>query len=243
MRHLILTVVLALSLISVRVMGDASPDVRAQAKQHYEAGETFFRLGEWDHAIAEWRQSYELSRVPLLLYDMAQAYRQKGDAKQALFFYQQYLTIAPTGESRDGAEKRVAELKQVLAAQQSAQAAPPQGPVRPAVTATQSEGSHEPMTTTPEPSAPHRNRVALAFGWSSASVGVAALAVSAGLLGAAASERNDALAAPTQTAFDMHHANSLTLQQGGWPLLGIGAALVVAGTVVLVLNAKKGHER
>lgn len=247
MRHLVVILAVGLAYVPVPALADAGADARVEAKQHYDAGETAFRLGELDRAITEWRQSYELSKVPLLLYDIGQAYRQKGDKKQALFFYQQYLSVAPTGENHDVAEKRVDELKQALAAEQKAQTAPPQGPTPPGANSTPTEAaptpSHAQSSATTMRAPAQRSRLALALGWCGVGVGIAAAAVSAGLLGAAASERNDALTAPTQTTFDMHHENSLRLQQGGWPLLGVGAVLAVAGTVVLVLNAKKGHER
>jgi tetratricopeptide (TPR) repeat protein len=242
---------LTLSMIPVPAIGDASPDVRAQAKQHYEAGETFFRLGELDRAITEWRQSYELSRVPLLLYDIAQAYRQKGDKKQALFFYQQYLSIAPTGESHVSAERRVEELKQALAVEDRARTAPPQGPVAPSQSATQSAAPPVPDKTvsivgTPEPagstSSSRKRWYASRPGWVLVGVGVGALGASAALLGVAVSERDKARAAMTQADFDTHHSSSLTFQQAGWPLLGIGAALVVGGTVVLAIRARNEHQ-
>src|SRR4051812_18498551 len=77
----------------------ASPhESQSKAKQLYDSGERAFRLGDFDQAIRDWRSSYDVSALPLLLYNIAQGYRAKGDAKQALFFYQQYLGADAEGE-------------------------------------------------------------------------------------------------------------------------------------------------
>jgi hypothetical protein len=56
----------------------------------------------------------------------------------------------------------------------------------------------------------------------------------------ALSERNQALVATTQGAFNLHHDSSIRDQQWGWPVLGVGGALVVAGVAVLAVRG--GHK-
>jgi tetratricopeptide (TPR) repeat protein len=238
MRPICFALAFALLLVPLRARGDASPDVRALAKQHYEAGETAYHLGELDRAISEWRQSYELSKVPLLLYDLGQAYRQKGDTKQALFFYKQYLSVAPMGESRDVAEKQVAELNQVLAAQQNGQNAPPQGPASPPLPTAQTAAPQS-VESVQRDRPRRRSWVKDPGVWIGFGVGVAGVAIGGALLGLAAHEGDLASNATTSSEFNRHHANDLNDQKGGWPLLAIGATSLVVGGVVVAIDVRR----
>lgn len=246
MRNLPLVSLLVLSLIPCRATADEPPDPRAAAKQHYEAGEQDFRLGDFDHAIEEWRKSFKLSNSPTLLYNIAQAYRQKGDSKQALFFYQQFLATGPSGAPRDVAQKRVEELKAALAAQQHAQTAPPQRPEPPQTAPASSSPTQPPSansaTVSIEHQAPPRRPwIKKPLPWVLLGVGVAGVAVGGALLGIAAHQGDLASKATTMSAFDMHHANDLNDQKGGWPVLAVGAASLVVGGVVIAIEHRKDH--
>lgn len=219
---------------------DFSPEQKAKAKAFYQRAIIHYRSGDLQSAAVEFKESYEAFPKPETLYNLAQTHRLLKNYDQAVFYYKQYLSSAQVNDrDRKMVQERIADLEDLLKQQQNAQAAPPQGPEPPATTTEQTQPSpaHPTIATSP----PSYFHTRMALGWSGAAVGVGTLAVSAGLLGAAASERSEANAATTQSAFDTHHANSVLLQQVGWPLLGVGAALVVAGTVVLVLNAKGQH--
>jgi iron complex outermembrane receptor protein len=225
---------LALCSIPARAIADAGADARKEAKRHYDAGETHFRLGELDQAISEWRQSFELSRVPLLLYDIAQAYRQKGDSKQALFFYQQYLSVAPTGENHDVAEKRIEELKQAIAAEQKAQTAPPQDPASPP------QMMEQPTSSPPPPGAdlraattPRRPWYKNAPGMALAGGGLAVAIVGAGLVGAGFRNFDDARTATTLPEQQRLQRDSDTFKTAGWVTFGIGSAAMLTGVIIL----------
>jgi tetratricopeptide (TPR) repeat protein len=210
-----------------RIAGaDAAPDVRAQAKQHYEAGERAFRLGDFDRAIKEWRDSYELAAIPLLLYNLGQAYRQKGDNKQALFFYQQFVATGPTGESRQIAEKRIEELKQAAAVQQKAQTAPPQGPEPPIRSA--------PLPP-PRDTVDHRSRLKI-VGWSLTAGGLAVTAVGMGLGIQGVRDYDDAQHASTLPRQQELQQESDTFQPVGWAMVGVGGAALVSGVVILAVR-------
>src|SRR5262245_31930482 len=64
-----------------------------QARALYAEGVKQYNLQNYDQAIAAFKQSYLLSENPPLLYNIAQAYRQKGPpgCASALGFYQGYL--------------------------------------------------------------------------------------------------------------------------------------------------------
>jgi tetratricopeptide (TPR) repeat protein len=100
-----------------------------EARRHFDLGQRRFNLGDFDGAIDEFKRAYEISPVPDLLFNIAQAYRAKKDAAQALFFYQTYLREDPQGSERAYVEQRIEELrvsedsrKQVEAAAAQAQA-------------------------------------------------------------------------------------------------------------------------
>lgn len=242
MRALIVT--LTLAICSAAFADQSEADKKAQAKLHYEAGDRAFRLGEFEKAVREFRASYELSGVPLLLYNVAQAYRQLGNTKQALFFYQQFRATEPTGDARRITEERIAELKLVLEQQQRAQEASHSAP--------SNEGSPDanaaptqpvasaPLSVNRPAESPRRPMWKNAAGWALTGSGIAVAAVGGIMLGLAASEGHQAEQASSQSLFNSHHSADIRDQQIGWPLLGVGAAAVVVGTIVFV--ARRGHK-
>src|SRR5437870_805599 len=76
-------------------------------RRHFEQAEVAYRLGDYKKAIEEYTASYKLRPVPILLFNIAQAYRQMGPAgaERALFYYQQYIGDAPNGSRRQDAEQ------------------------------------------------------------------------------------------------------------------------------------------
>ena len=83
----------------------------SQARAHFSAGSRAYSLGEWTRAIDEYKKAYDASPDPAFLYNIGQAYRGAGDAKQALFFYRSYLRNAPDAPNRAEVEERIAKLQ------------------------------------------------------------------------------------------------------------------------------------
>jgi len=81
--------VLAVAAALTCVPGPARADDEAteQARQHYLKGTKYFDLGQWDDAIAEYRDAYKLRSDPAFLFNLATAYRRKGDLQPALDLY------------------------------------------------------------------------------------------------------------------------------------------------------------
>jgi tetratricopeptide (TPR) repeat protein len=104
---------------------------RTLAKRHYEAGDKAFRLGDFEMAARQFRSAYELFPTPLLLWNLAQTYRQLNDHKQALFFYKQFAAADTTGAEHDSALKRIQELEEIVEKERKSQEAPPAGPTKP----------------------------------------------------------------------------------------------------------------
>ena len=96
------------------------------ARRHHERGTTYYNLGQFDEAIAEYRRGYEQKGDPVFLFNIGQSYRQLGDVEKALFFYRRYLSIAVGGSNRKLAEQRVTELEALVDARREGAPAPPE---------------------------------------------------------------------------------------------------------------------
>lgn len=130
------------------VLAAASPaaaDDKAKAKALYQEGLNHYNLAEWQDAIKSWKDSYVLSKKPLLLFNIGQAYRLSGDCKQAMFFYDSYQREEPN-------PKNQAELDAALALC----AKQPDKPVEKPVTTNpvSTNPVTDPTTTTTKPTEP-----------------------------------------------------------------------------------------
>ena len=77
---------------------DAATLYDEEGKRHYD-------IGEYTAAITSWKQSYLLSNEPLLLFNLAQAYRLSGDyCAQANRFYLNYKRAVPPRRLANGVE-------------------------------------------------------------------------------------------------------------------------------------------
>ncbi|MCE9579307.1 MAG: tetratricopeptide repeat protein [Deltaproteobacteria bacterium] len=85
MRSLVVVVVVAFAAPAV-----AQPADTSRARSLYVEGDTHFRLAEYDQAIVLFKEAYRLDPAPGLLFNLAQAYRLKGDCRQALWFYEKF---------------------------------------------------------------------------------------------------------------------------------------------------------
>ena len=127
--------VLAAAIVSASVphaVAQPAPPANAEeeAKTKFLAGKQSYRLGEYDEAIALWKEAYRLKDNPAFLFNIGQAYREKGDLPKALQFFESYLKEAPANASnRSDVEQRVVELKKLIEDQRASAKRPPNEPV------------------------------------------------------------------------------------------------------------------
>jgi tetratricopeptide (TPR) repeat protein len=81
------------------------------AKAHFEQGRAYYDAGAYDDAAREYQQAYALTPAPELLFNVAQAFRLKGDKPRAIEAYQRYLEKVTEGDLADEARDHVVKLK------------------------------------------------------------------------------------------------------------------------------------
>jgi tetratricopeptide (TPR) repeat protein len=100
-----------------------APDAIKQAEQHFERGEQFRKFGNFDEAIREFLAGYELTGSTEFLFNAGQAYREKGDKRQAVAYYKKYLALDPNGDGALFARSHVELLEKEIRAEDELQAA------------------------------------------------------------------------------------------------------------------------
>jgi tetratricopeptide (TPR) repeat protein len=218
------------------------------ARDHYERGMKHYNLGEFEDAIAEFKQAYALSSAPALLFNLAQASRLKKDYEQALQFYRTYLRLSPNATNRADAEGRIAELDGLLKARAKEKE-------REAVVTPEPPAARPVETPAPAPPPvakavmawvppPHWGRRERSLGLALAGGGAASLiaAVGLGLAAKSAESELDRLASTTGTWSDHYKT---VYQQGqaeaaaATALYIVGGAALVGGTALAVVGIRR----
>src|SRR5262249_12179381 len=88
------------------------PPERARALS--DQGRSYHASGDYDHAIGSFKAAYELAPSPGLLFNMAQAYRLKGDCANAATMYKSYLRTDPDRPHRELAENQLDSVERCL---------------------------------------------------------------------------------------------------------------------------------
>ena len=119
------------------------------AKEHYRKGIKAYDLGDFEKAIREFQEAYELREDPAYLYNLAQSYRRNGNLPKAISLYQSYLRKSPEAENKDEVEKRIVELQKAIAPPDKVQ--PPAGDDDSAKSPTPAQPQPVPVPVAPTP--------------------------------------------------------------------------------------------
>ncbi|HEX6835124.1 MAG TPA: hypothetical protein VF334_01055 [Polyangia bacterium] len=218
--------------VSQAQAGSATTAPADEAREHYERGLAKYNLAEFDAAIVEFKQSYELSKAPRLLFNIAQAYRLKKDYESALYFYNTYLRADPNPPNFDDVDAKIGEMKRALDDQRKAAAASKPKPMPPPV-------------APPPPVDRRPSKRALKIGGAAVTaIGVASCAVGAGMLGLSASD-STTLHRVATSGMPWTPADQAIFNEGdraqlaGIVLLSAGGALVIAGGVTLITALRR----
>lgn len=97
----------------------------AKSKLAYQRGAQLYQAKQYDEAIAAFREGYARKPHPAFLFNLAMAYRAKGDPQSAIENYEAYLKAQPDASDRAAVEAAIAEQRTKLAAAAPASAAQP----------------------------------------------------------------------------------------------------------------------
>jgi tetratricopeptide (TPR) repeat protein len=100
----------------------------AEARRHFARGSAYFKLGDFDQALAEFRAAYSLNQAPGLWFNMAQAARSARRYQLATFYFRTYLRAVPDAPERAYVEERLRDMALLTAAEPPAAAPDPAAP-------------------------------------------------------------------------------------------------------------------
>lgn len=90
----------------------------ADWKTHYDLALALYQAQKFEDSIPEFKAAYEQMPNPGLLFNLAQAYRKAGHPREAIEYYDRYLSAAPqlNEEMRHKVDSYLAETRNTLAA-------------------------------------------------------------------------------------------------------------------------------
>jgi tetratricopeptide (TPR) repeat protein len=210
MRRLRLTawvVVIAGALFAGTPRFARADDQDQRAVDLFEQSEAAYYSGHFAEAVLLLRQSYELKKEPVLLYNLGRAYEGLGDLAAAARSYEAFLLAQPDAQDRGALERRVLTLRQQLAEREALKRRALEG-----------DASRPP-------------RAPRAMPWVIAGVGAAGI-VSGAIVRVFADRRNDdARNEPTYIEAERLHSQAETLAAVA-NVCFIAGSIVVAGGVI-----------
>lgn len=220
----------------------AAPLARAEseAERLYNGGQQAYEALRYDDALVAWEKSYALSKLPALLFNIAQAQRLRGkpgDCTKATANYRKFISLAPKSTERPTAEGFLAELAPCV--EQEARPQPAPSPAPQAVT---------PSPSTSEPVAPPVREGSAGKGkrFAGYAVGGAgvALVVTGVYFGAKARRLGDEVSEDCADGCDWNlvkdkDAEGKSAETTQYVLYGVGAAVIVAGGVLWWMGNKE----
>ncbi len=104
-------VVVALVVISAPLASaDTQQEREERARELFMLGQQYWEEERYEEASATWLEAYETQPVPIILYNIAQAYRRQGDCPAALYFYQRYVRDDPDSRQSELASEHITSL-------------------------------------------------------------------------------------------------------------------------------------
>jgi len=215
----------------------------AEARALFTAGQAAFAEGRFDHAAEYFARAYELSRRPVLLYNLGTAYDRLRRDAEALAAFERYLQELPDAPDAVAINARIAVLRESVRRSTPVEQADPADTEHP-----------EPEATTPAPLAASEAPASDAPAsdvpgpgpWIVLGVGGAAVVAGAVLLGLAAADvaTVEGVTRESGTAWsdvEAAYGRSETESIAGAVLLGVGGAAAVAGVVWVVAGSSSAR--
>jgi tetratricopeptide (TPR) repeat protein len=222
---------------------DAELVADEMARGLFQAGRAAYNAGRYEEALGYFRQAYDRSPRPELLFNIGQSADRLRMDDLALDSFRRYLAELPRAENREQVQNRVRALERVVAEREAREAEQPAREPEPVSPAPVKPRVQEPAAAV-EPSAEEEERRA-AGGFPLgpmlvAGGGLAAIGVGLAFGAAAESKQEQYASAPVRTRQEAEAARSLFDQAESQALvcnlmLGLGAAAVIGGALWFAL--------
>jgi len=151
---------------------DAAAAEEPDAKSYFNRARTAYALGRYAEAADLFEKTFEIKPDPAILYNAAQAHRLAGNKQKALVLYKSYLRLYGEQANSAEVERRIADLKTAIEAEQAAKTNPPTGLLhegqkeKPSEPETAPKPTLEPTAVLVSPGAPPAEKKPLAKrGW------------------------------------------------------------------------------
>jgi tetratricopeptide (TPR) repeat protein len=82
----------------------------SEAEQLFQQGQAAYDGKRYADAIAAWDRAYQLSKLPAMLFNIAQAHRLAGHCALAVENYRKFVQLDPAAEDKPAAEQFIREL-------------------------------------------------------------------------------------------------------------------------------------
>jgi hypothetical protein len=113
--RIILAIAVAFAILTSQSHAQPSPTDLDKAKKEFLAGKQAYDTGDFPEAASHFKTSYNLSKKPTLLYNVALANESGGQDDIALFYYRKFLADAdPDDPQRPDAETRMKAIEKKL---------------------------------------------------------------------------------------------------------------------------------
>ncbi len=258
-RPWVLALVFSMMLLALgtkEVRAQLTPQQKQEIHVHYQQATRAYDLGKYQEAVDEYQKVYEIDGDPVMLYNIAQAYRLNDQPQESIHFYRRYLQRSPEARNKEDVERKITAMEKLIEERRKAAALvappPPKTEVKPV--AVPEPVTPPPVTPPvviappppPPPAPPSTARRVL--GWSMVGVGAASIAVAI-VEGIKAKNRGDEITQmqgqPNTPIADLPVWNSTreSIQSEGKTanivaiVCGIaGTAVAVGGAIVLITN-------
>ena len=91
--------------------GVAAGQPADEAERLYTEGQQAYDSKHYDAALVAWTRSFELSKLPALVFNIAQAHRLRGACGDAVANYRKFIELDPASSERSDAESWIHDLE------------------------------------------------------------------------------------------------------------------------------------
>jgi hypothetical protein len=198
----------------------ADPQSESVGRAHFEAGRDAFSDGRFGAALDEFKQAYELTHRPALLYNIGTSADRLRHDREALEAFELYLVKVPTPPNLAEIQGRIAVLRETVSRQEPAK--------QPASTS-----PAEPARRTPETNLKPVLAASMLVDGTATTPTAPEL-----VLSGAAQATPKTVPTPAQVARAAQHEDTHS-SVAPWVVIGVSAGAMVAGGVLLAVAATR----